>query len=509
MTSYRTKRRTFLAGIGGAFGLEALLSGMEASAQGTPAPPRLLVVHWPLGTIQQRFLPTAVGDDGFMVSPILEPFEARGLHDDMIVLFGLRHNFTGMGGGNEDGTVFAVTGANSPGTRANGGETDDGVAGGPSFDQLFLKRVAALQRPLGFANATADRTAWSYELSTRILSYANETRQVLSARPGGMIDEHIPLQPDTKPLTLYNNLFSSVVPGGEPDAALRALLLRKSVLDSALNELARIRTLAPASERDKLDVHAEAIRNLEMRLQDAIDRGNLGTCTPPAAPDATLEAKSAATGRIEMGEVTHEEATNVANVGLAHAAVIRAAFQCDLIRVATLQWCPSTNNVGIAGMNPEKLEAIYQIGSVHYNQSSPAFWSGPLPSTDWWVYETMSNIYTWFSRLTAEVVGELKGATDIFGGSVLSSTIVPYITEVADPTDRRQPLPAVLFGGKALGLQGGKFKNFASAVRSHNDLWMTVAQALLQTSDPLSVLANEKFVQTGVAPIDGLWVPPA
>jgi hypothetical protein len=75
---------------------------MEASAQGTPAPPRLLVVHWPLGTCQERFLPTATGvTDGFVVSPILEPFEAFGLHDDMNVLFGLRHDMRGQGGGNE------------------------------------------------------------------------------------------------------------------------------------------------------------------------------------------------------------------------------------------------------------------------------------------------------------------------------------------------------------------------------------------------------------------------
>jgi hypothetical protein len=51
--------------------------------------------------------------------------------------------------------------------------------------------------------------------------------------------------------------------------------------------------------------------------------------------------------------------------------------------------------------------------------------------------------------------------------------------------------------------------NFASAVRSHNDVWMTVAQALMQTNDPVALLADEKFVKTSTAPIPGLWVPPA
>jgi hypothetical protein len=511
MTSYRVQRRAFLASLGGAFGLQALLSGMEASAQGTPGPPRLLVVHWPLGTVQQRFLPTATGDnDGFTTSPILQPFDTFGLHDDMIVLFGLRHDMQGMGGGNEDGTVFAVTGANSPGTRMNGGEADDGVAGGPSFDQMFLKRVPALQRPLGFVNASSDARVWSYEISTRCLSYGNQTQPVMSARPGGLIDEHVPLRGELKPLNLYNQLFSSMVPGGDPDAALRALMLRKSVLDSVLPELARIRTLAPAAEREKLDLHADAIRKLEAQLQAQIDDGGAGSCAPPATPDAALAGLIKENGPIRMGAVAGpEDATHVAAVGMAHAAVIRAAFQCDLIRVATLQWVPSTNQVAIAGMNPEMPDAVYEIGSVHYAVSTSSFYAGPPPSSNRWVYDTMSNIYTWFSRLTAEVVSELKGATDIYGGSVLDSTIVPYITDEADPADRRFPLPAVILGGKALGLQGGKFMNFASAVRSHNDVWMTVAQALMQTNDPVALLADEKFVKTSTAPIPGLWVPPA
>jgi hypothetical protein len=336
-------------------------------------------------------------------------------------------------------------------------------------------------------------------------------REIMSAQTGTPILEHVPLLPDLNPLNLYNRLFSSIVPGGDPNAAMRALLLRKSVLDSALEELVRLRTLAPMAERDKLDIHAEAIRRLEMQLEAQIDDGNPGACSAPPAPDAALVGKTLETGPIRLGPVVGpEDATHVAAVGRAHAAVIRAAFQCDLIRVATLQWAPATNQVAIAGVNPDDLDAIYQAGAVHYNVGSSSFYSGPPPATDRWVYETVSNIYTWFNTLTAEVVAGLKAATDIYGGSVLDSTVVPYVTDVADPTDGRSPLPAVILGGKALGLQGGKFMNFASSgVRSHNDLWMTVAQALMKTGDPVALLADEKFLKTNVAPIPGLWVQPA
>jgi hypothetical protein len=513
VTAYRVRRRAFLASLGGALGLQALLSGLEANAQGVAAPPRLLVMHWPLGTLRQRFLPAPTGNDGFASSPLLEPFELSGLHDDMIVLYGLDHRFTAIGGGgNEAGTVFAVTGANSPGTRSNGGEGDDSVAGGPSFDQIFSARAPLLSRPgVAPVNAIADARVFSQETSTQCLSYSYETAQVQSVNPGGMISEHVPLLPEKEPAALYNRLFSSLVPGDVPNAARTALLLRKSVLDSALVELRRLHALAPASEREKIDAHADAVRRLELTLQAEIDTGSANACSLPEAPDGSIVAKSGSR-QIQVEDPAEEDATFVSRVGKLHAAVIRAAFQCDLARVATLQWCPGTNHVAFAGMNALEPDAIYEMGSFHYRESSSSFYSGAPPASSHpraYVYETLTRMYAWFNQQTAEVVSELKAATDIFGGRLLDSTLVPYITEQAQPTDERSPLPALILGGRALGMQGGKLMNFAGATRSHNDLWLTIAQALLQSSDPLSALTTEKFSKSEASPIAGLWLPRA
>lgn len=513
MTSYRVRRRAFLASLGGAIGLEALLSGLEASAEGTPPPARLLVIHWPLGTLRQRFLPTPTGvNDGFTISPLLEPFEAAGLHQDMSVLYGLGHPFRAVGGGgNEAGTVFAVTGIDSPGTRQNGGESDDAVAGGPSFDQIFLKHVAQLRRPgVGFVNAIADARVFSNETSTQCLSYGYETRMIPAMTPAGVIiEEHVPLLPEKQPLLLYNQLFSSMAPGAPTDEALRALRLRKSVLDSALTELGRLRTLAPASERDKLDIHADAIRKLELQLQGQLDGPIKNACVAPPAPDAALTAKSGSY-QIHQDPVAVEDASLAQSVGKLHAAVIRAAFQCDLVRVASLMWCPGTNHTAFAGMNPYDQQASYEMGSFHYRVFESNFFSGAPPanaSINSYVYETLTGMFKWLNQQTADVLAELKAAKDIFGGSVLDSTIAPYVTDQAQPTDERSPLPALLLGGRALGMQGGKFLSFLGAVRSHNDLWLTVAQALLKSNDPMTVLAGEKFATRSAKPIAGLWAP--
>ncbi len=69
-----------------------------------------------------------------------------------------------------------------------------------------------------------------------------------------------------------------------------------------------------------------------------------------------------------------------------------------------------------------------------------------------------------------------------------------------------EPLPALVFGGRALGLQGGQFQ---SVTAPHNALWMTIAQAFLATADPLSEFQDEVFLKTDASPIPGLWQPVA
>jgi hypothetical protein len=61
VTSYRFRRRSFLASHGGAFGLSTLLSNLEASAEGAGSPPGFLMLFWPGGTIPALFRPQGTG----------------------------------------------------------------------------------------------------------------------------------------------------------------------------------------------------------------------------------------------------------------------------------------------------------------------------------------------------------------------------------------------------------------------------------------------------------------
>src|SRR5690606_8686655 len=145
--------------------------------------------------------------------------------------------------------------------------------GGPSWDQILLRHIPELQRPgAGYVNAICDARVDSLETSTQCLSYGYTTRSIVSERPqsGGMITENIPLLPTLSPIQLYSNLFSGFMPGGDTpgnvEALRRSLVARKSVLDYASAELGRLRTLAPSSERSKLELHEQAVRSVEMQL---------------------------------------------------------------------------------------------------------------------------------------------------------------------------------------------------------------------------------------------------
>jgi hypothetical protein len=196
-----------------------------------------------------------------------------------------------------------------------------------------------------------------------------------------------------------------------------------------------------------------------------------------------------------------------------HLGVIRAAFQCDLLRVATFQWTSARNKTSFKGLNPADPEQAYMHGPMGARVTEPDAFrvAPPSDADDLAVIEYMANVHAWFNRKTAEILLEFKNATDAFGGKLLDHTVVPFFTEITDPTDSRSPLPALILGGRALGMQGGQFVHF-EAPRNWNDLLLTIAQPYFpNAASVVQPLAAEAFLQDETrftGPIAGLWAKP-
>ncbi|HEY6079462.1 MAG TPA: DUF1552 domain-containing protein [Polyangiaceae bacterium] len=535
--SYRFARRSFMAGIGGAFGLKIMLRDFEAMAQGMGAPPRFLMVHWPVGTIKHQFLPNGgVKPNGLGTitqwSPILKPFLDKGLADQMSLFWGLRDQGAANGaGGHEGGTPMASTGTGCPGTRQNGGEADDGVAGGPSWDQILLEGVkddsatgaVALARPgIGYANAICDQRIDSQETSTRCLSYSHQKQEIKAANTTGMITENVPLLPELAPAQLYTKLFTGYMSGGGTEAnqaaAKLALQQRKSVLDFSMRELQEMKKLAPAAEAQKIDIHADVVRKIEMQVSDLLN-GKVVTpsgCVVPVAPDSSIKGQTGSSNDYAANEVATADDQVHAAIGKLHAGILLAAFQCDIIRVASLQWSPGTNHVSFKGLRPDEPAKTF----MHHPQSHKIgggrgnYFDAPPPASDptlQAIVQFMANVHTWYNDKTADIINTFKNATDVFGANMLDQTVIPYFTEVAMATHERNPKAALCFGGKALGMQHGKYVNFEDqggiGTRAHVDFWATVAQAYFRSNDPAAYLGGLEFA-SNPTPIEGFWQMP-
>jgi hypothetical protein len=290
--SYKMARRSFLRGCGGSAALLVpLLRNIEARAQGMPAPLRFLVIHHPLGSQIAQWRPASATTTTSFTLPTLSapfaPLQSKMVMIDGLTIASATRVVNGPTGASthEGGMVALMTGQPTLGRIGQ----QDHAAGGASIDQIFLSRSPVLggpqnttnQTPFGSLQLAADIRSDRDEISPRVMSYLDPTP--------GQPDINLarrPLYPETQPLNTFNRIFGGALPTGTtPVDTARLLAQKRSVLDFMRSDLGKLRTLAPASERDKLDAHAVAIQRLESSIQTALQGMTTGpVCVKPAAP---------------------------------------------------------------------------------------------------------------------------------------------------------------------------------------------------------------------------------
>jgi hypothetical protein len=245
-------------------------------------------------------------------------------------------------------------------------------------------------------------------------------------------------------------------------------MLKKSVLDFGLRDLAKLRTLAPGSERERLDAHEAAIRELERSFDSAPSSATtcgLAMAPPEYKPFLDGQGNRIGNGTYQTVDSKEGEETIHEMIGKLHFAVIRAAFQCDLTRVATFQWSPGTNHVAFKGFYPEDPAAVKMHHPLSHEFNNPM------------VPEALTKIDTWYSQKTCELLQSLQSTPDLAGGTLLDNTLIPYVTEVARADHTFNNAPFLVFGGAGVKLQGNRLKKFTTH-RPVNDMWLACAKAL-------------------------------
>jgi len=491
-----------------------LLRSIEARAAGGAAPLRLLIIQHPLGTNPglTNWRPAATATTSQFTLP-MESAPFAPLQQYMVMVDGVNLITAGTtndqdGGQNthEGGFCAMMTGVPTLGMVGQ----QDHCAGGPSIDQILLQQAPGLggptfpnPTPFGSLQLAADIRSDRDEVGPRVLSYLAPI-----AGPSDPSLARQPLYPETSPLNVYNRLFGGALPSGSNSAQLLAQKL--SVITYLQSDLARLKTLVPASEKDRLDAHAGAIAALEATLQTTY-----GPPTPPANavcvtpatpadyPDTIPPATPPATGIVNLGYSGNQEYDNNSTVytdlggvdyyvpdeptshpyvdlGQTQLRLIKTAFACDLVRVATFMWSAGSSWVGFPGTFQGATIAGNLVSAPHNPPSHTD------PSTDPDTPAWLNQINQFYSASTAAVLQEFATTPDIDGNMLIDNTIIVYLTEVARAWDHNQQnMPLILFGGKNTRLNGGTFLKVTGGAlpaqtggtgnRPFNDVWLALA----------------------------------
>ena len=259
ITKRSISRRTVLRGLGATMGLpllDAMVPALRPIRVSAASPTRrLATVYVPNGIIMDRWTPLTEGA-GFDLPPTLASLAP--FRDDLLVLSGLVHQtafpLTGEGAGDHARAAACyLTGVHPK--KTEGADIRAGV----SMDQIAARHVGA-ETQLASMELGCDP---NYFLGACDAGYSCAYGNTLSWRT-----ETTPLPVEINPRAVFERMF-----GDAEDTSVAARRLRiqedRSILDSLLQDVARLEGNLGAADRVKLSQYLEAVRDLERRIQKA------------------------------------------------------------------------------------------------------------------------------------------------------------------------------------------------------------------------------------------------
>ena len=385
-------RRAWLS-LAGASLLLARDAGNARTARADDARPmRLVILMQANGVSQKRFWPDASG-----TSPILDPILSNPrLRARTTVVKGLFNHAGGAGNAHDQGYPGLWTGMRSVGTFS------DPWGAGPSIDQQIGSRVQ-LDVPFPTLNCGVITSSTPISKDHRT-SFA-------------YLAERQPIPTETDPTRLFGRLFA---PGETAAIAQRRIAQQSSVLDFGAKDLARLRSSVGKDERDKLDVHASAIRDYERRLALIASRPRTGACAAPSPPVSGLDVR------------------NEKNVPLLLPAMldlVALAIACDLVRVVTVPIGAAAASwrydwLGIGTNSHDNI--------AHKDDGKNDVVTGQLVQ-----------IGRWHAEQVARLALALDALPSSNGRTVLDDTLIVWGNELATGQHGFDDIPVTLIGGAA------------------------------------------------------------
>lgn len=407
-----TRRR--LLQLGGAATISAPLWRLRANGNGAKAK-RFIVFYFPDGIVgQSQANEPSLWTMNELLAP-LAPYQSK-----CVVFKGLSMGPTDSGS--------HPGGAKKLLTATDGGN-------GISIDQHLAQAVGAGDPfPLLYLGAQANANNASGDMH---ISYV---------APG------FTTPPEDDPVAAFHRVFSGTgTTTGSGDSSTTL-----SILDRSRDELQALQAKLGDTEKAKLDLHLQAVREVEMRIQ-ALGGGASASCGQPSIDAAGLD-------NLYAPELFPK-------ILRAQTDLMVQAMACGLTRVGVIQASHHTSDLIMSRFaNTPLYEPGFDMRShqaSHYGAThdpSHHEYADYVKQVRWWVDQ--------FGYLLGQLAARPED-----GGTMLDHSLVLLCTEICDGnTHLHDDMPFVLAGGGGGTIRTGRTLDVG--YRRHGDLYVAIANAM-------------------------------
>lgn len=449
-----SRRRVLGSALGGLF-LAPLLRARQSEA--LAAVPKRIVLLFSPDSNPPEWWPQDGGEHGFTLQGPLVDF--AGLEPHMTFIRRLDHSWT-YDNHHVAGIVQLFTGQRWVAQGSNQ------YAAGPSIDQVLLERTdlrAGTPRASVHVGCDDGRT---------------DERHIICYSGSGM-----PIVNEIDPVRAFEDIFAGVTFGDAPPPTQDPQAEAAAALDTAITrvnveELREIQAFLGSVERQKLEAHVEALRELELRIAGAAHPAAVGgTCEPVMARsfssrDLNDEARLTEWARIQ-------------------ADILVNAFTCDRTRAASFSFSFSGgHHNGLLGFGGSWHDDV-----AHVSRTDDAVTVRGQSMTTRAAFIEFSRFWaSHFAYLAHRLAAIPEG-----DGSMLDNTLLIWGVESGtnhshSPVD----LQYLLVGGRNLGIHTGQFLKTAQTESVHK-LHTAVLNAF---GDP----ATGFGIEPNAGPLPGLLV---
>jgi hypothetical protein len=476
-------------GVGVALPWLDLMRPRSLRAQSSVAPPkRFGVMFSPCGTIPENWQSTLNSRDvtDFTLSPILQPLTP--FQDDIVVLRGMnmdssQSKYGPIANVHDQGMTHMLTAIGLVKGPAGAGRANhflDGSAGGPSIDQHIAAAIGN------------DTLLPSLELGVESTDTFLET--LVTHMCYGPVDQNdqykraIPIQPVDDPVQIYARLTGSTQ-AGTTEQILAALQKRKSVLDFVSDDYADLKGQLGSDDAAKLDQHLTNVRDIETRVTRLMTNPTSASCPGvqaimPKSPQrqTCLRDQDLRTPDVIATEGTNYCVTNFREIGTLQMDLMVLALQCDLTRVASLQWSTAESTV-IHSWLPLEYQGTREHHMMTHNESVDVSQMAAMVdnATAMTIRRDLTKVHNWYAQQFAYMLGKLKAIDEGNGKSVLDNMLFFWCNELGEGGKHTYyNVPMVLAGscggqlptGRYLDYLGGQTAGFGVGM-PHNKLYVT------------------------------------